>query len=88
MGTYHWIAGAQGKALENWRRSIRCAEDLGARPELARTYAEVGGRLGARRSTIRQLDNVLAGEYVEKARVLLEELGLDRDLASLEAMAG
>ena len=84
MGVYNWLIGKQKKALVWWDRSIRIGEHLGARPELARTYMEVGKRLLEKKSKFQQLNGTKAGEYLKKARVLFKKMELKWDLEQLD----
>ena len=79
-GLHHWVLGRQKKAATFWGKSINEGERLGARVELARTYAEVGRRLREPNSRISQLNGRTADEYVEQARSLFEEMDLRWDL--------
>jgi class 3 adenylate cyclase len=84
LGLYHWLTGRQGKALEWWHTSIEEGQRLGARVELARTYMEVGKRLLEENSRFRELNEVKAEEYLEKARTLFEAMDLQWDLDELD----
>jgi hypothetical protein len=53
-GVYYWLIGKQKKALAWWNKSIRMGEHLRARPELARTYMEVGKRLLEKKNKYRE----------------------------------
>jgi tetratricopeptide (TPR) repeat protein len=86
-GTYYWMINKQGKALRWWHRAVQEGERLGARPELARAYFEVGKRLLELASKHRDLDGHGAKEYLKKARVLFEEMGLHADLDELDHVA-
>jgi len=86
MGRYYWLIGKQGKALKWWSKSIQEGERLGARPDLSRTYFEVGKRLLEPQSKYKQLNGIEAKGYLEKARALFEEMGLERDLGDLERL--
>jgi len=88
MGVYYWLTKKQKKALKWWDRSIKEGERLGARLELARTYFEVGKRLTEAGSKYKALNGIKAQAYLEKARVLFEEMDLQWDLAELERVAG
>ena len=68
MGVYWWLVGNGQKALGWWERSIREGERLGARPELSRTYFEVGKRLSEKDNKNGELNGTTAAEYLEKAR--------------------
>jgi len=45
IGSYYWISGRCRKAYTSWNRSIKEGESLGALPDLAHTYEEVGRRV-------------------------------------------
>jgi class 3 adenylate cyclase/tetratricopeptide (TPR) repeat protein len=83
MGVYYWLIGKQKKALTWWHKSILTGQHLGARPELARTYMEVGKRMLEKKSKYLQWNGLQADEYLEKARALFEEMELDWDLKEL-----
>jgi hypothetical protein len=82
-GTLHWIAGSTRKALRWWERSVAEGRRLGARPELARTHAEIAVRLGSRSGAPTIVAELSAAEHRDEARRLFLELGLDLDLAHL-----
>jgi hypothetical protein len=86
MGLYYWLIGKQGKALKWWGKSIQEGERLGARLDLSRTYFEVGKRLLEPQSKYKELNGINAQSYLEKARVMFEEMGLERDLDDLERL--
>jgi tetratricopeptide (TPR) repeat protein len=88
MGVYYWLTNKRKKALKWWDQSIKEGERLGARLGLARTYFEVGKRLLEDRSKFSALKGVKAEAYLEKARVLFQEMDLQWDLAELERVAG
>jgi hypothetical protein len=83
MGIYYWIINKQRKALKYWTKSITEGEHMGARPELARTYFEVGKRLSDKKSTQKELKGIKAEEYLEKAKAMFEDLDLKWDLDNL-----
>jgi serine/threonine protein kinase len=84
MGIYYWLTNSQKKALKWWQKSIQVGEQLRARPELARAYKEVGKRLLEPQSKYRTLNGISAETYLERARKLFEEMGLQWDLEELE----
>jgi hypothetical protein len=86
MGLYYWLVGEQGKALTWWTRTIREGERLGARPDLARTYFEVGKRLLEPHSKYKELNGISAKEYLDKAEKLFREMDLEWDLEQLERL--
>jgi len=87
MGVYYWLIKKQKNALMWWNRSISEGERLGARLELSRAYFEVGKRLLEPESKHRELNGIKAEEYLEKARVLFEEMELEGDLNELSRVA-
>jgi len=89
MGEYHWLIGKQKKALKWWDKSIKTGEAMGARPDLSRTYFEVGKRLLEPGSKYKTLNGITAEEYLDKAKSMFEEMDLKWDLDELDkVMAG
>jgi hypothetical protein len=84
MGTYYWVIGKKRRALNWWKKSMGQGERLGARPELSRTYMEVGKRLLEPDSKYRELNGIGAEEYLNKARTMFQEMDLQWDLDELE----
>ena len=82
-GVYYWLTNKQKKALKWWHKAIEEGERLGARLELSRAYFEVGKRLVEPKSDYRMLDGIKAEDYLERARVLFEEMDLQWDLDEL-----
>jgi tetratricopeptide (TPR) repeat protein len=80
-GTLAWLAARRREARRQWMESIRFGEQIGARPELARTWLEVSRRLAPEE----KLAGIAASEYRRRARATFEELGLDWDLARVDA---
>ncbi len=58
MGMYYWLIGKQRKALKWFDKSIKEGERLGARPDLSRTYMEVGKRLLEPHSKYKELNGI------------------------------
>ncbi len=84
MGIYYWLINKQKKALKWWQKSIQEGKRMGARLELSRTYLEVGKRLLESQSKYNSLDGINAEAYLEKARVVFEELDLHWEIEELE----
>ena len=84
VGLYYWLTGSQNKAVKWWKTSIEEGERLGARVEISRTYMEVGKRLLEKSSRFSELNGIEAEAYLEKARRLFGEMGLQWDLDELE----
>jgi hypothetical protein len=73
-----WLAGRRSRALAAWRRAMAEGERLGARPELARTWMEIGLRLGDG-----ELEGSDGAAYLRRAGEAFAALGLDWDLAQM-----
>jgi class 3 adenylate cyclase/tetratricopeptide (TPR) repeat protein len=86
MGVFCWLCGKIRNAQDWWEKSIRVGEELRARPELGRTYLEVGKRLSERGSRLKEVNGLTAGACFLKARTLFEELGLEGDLEELREL--
>lgn len=84
MGLYCWLTGNQKKALSWWDKSIKTGERLNARPDLARTYVEIGKRLSEEKSKETDLNGIGPQEYFKKARAIFEEMKLESDLHELD----
>ena len=83
-GTYHWLINKQHKAVKHWQKGISESERLGARPDLARTYMEIGKRFLEDKSKYKELNGIRAEEYLEKARGMFLAMDLQWDLDALE----
>ena len=83
MGVYYWLVGKQRKALKWFDRSLEEGRRLGARPDLARTYMEVGKRLMQPDSRYRELNGIIATEYLDDAEELFRVMDLRWDLEQL-----
>jgi len=86
MGEYHWLIGNQTKALKWWQKSIEIGEKLGAKPDLSRTYFEIGKSLLEPQSRYGELNGTDAQGYLERAETLFKEMNLERDLSYLESL--
>jgi tetratricopeptide (TPR) repeat protein len=84
MGVYYWVIGKHRKAITWWQKAITEGQRLNDRLELSRTYFEVGKRLLEPKSKYKELDGIKAEEYLEKARVMFQEMDLQWDLNELE----
>ena len=82
-GRLAWLLGKHERALTWWRKSLRVGEALGARPELGRTYLEIGRRLATPGPGPRRLDDLDAEAALARARELFTVLGLGWDLDRL-----
>jgi class 3 adenylate cyclase len=84
MGKYYWLIGKQRKALKWFDKSIKEGERLGARPDLSRTYMEVGKCLLEPKSKYKELNGISATAYLEKAETMFKDMDLEWDLEELE----
>jgi tetratricopeptide (TPR) repeat protein len=87
VGIYYWLIGKQEKGLKWWQKAIVEAQRLGARPQLARIYFEVGKHLYETNRKYGMLDGIKADEYLDRARALFEEMNLQWDLDELSRLA-
>ena len=87
MGQFYWLIGKQKKATMCWNKGIEKGERLGARPELSRTYLEVGRRLLEPKSKFKEFNGIKAEEYLEKAKTMFKEMDLQWDLDELERIS-
>ncbi len=86
VGRYRWLTGDRRAAMRLFLRSLEAGQRLGARPEIARTYEELGRRLLERSDAPNALPAGLdAGRCFERARETYQALGLAGDLARLDA---
>ena len=89
LGTFYWLTGKKRDALKWWRLSVETGEAFKMKPELSRTYFEIGKRLSEPNSPYRELNGISASEYLNKAKTMFEEMDLQWDLEQLEhAVAG
>jgi class 3 adenylate cyclase/tetratricopeptide (TPR) repeat protein len=86
MGIYRWLTHDQKGAFNWWHKAISEGESLGARPQLARTYAEMGMRVGLIRSEFSRSDVNSAEESLQKAKTMFSDLGLHHDLEELNSL--
>ena len=84
MGEYFWLIGKQSKAIKWWDKAIKKGEELGARPDLSRTYFEIGKSLLQPDSKYKELNGITADEYLKKAQTLFEDMDLQWDLDELD----
>lgn len=84
LGIYYWLLGRPKKAVRFWNNSIKQAKFLNARVELAKTYMEMGKRFYKKSSRNLKQYGLEAHAYLEKARILFEELGLKVELEELD----
>jgi hypothetical protein len=84
MGLYYWLINKQNKAVKWWKKAIEGSERLGARPDLARTYMEIGRWFLEEKSKYKELNGIKAGKYLDMAEEMFIEMDLQRDLAELD----
>jgi class 3 adenylate cyclase/tetratricopeptide (TPR) repeat protein len=86
MGTRSWLLGEHRQALKWWAESIEAGERLKFRPDLSRTYFEIGKRLSEPNIPYKELNGITAAEYLNKAKTMFEEMNLKWDLEQLEGL--
>ena len=86
MGVYKWLIHDQKSAFKWWHRAVSEGESLGARPQLSRTYAEMGKRLCAVKGESSESDVSRAIEPLQKAITMFRDLGLHHDLEDLNSV--
>jgi tetratricopeptide (TPR) repeat protein len=84
MGKYYWLIGRQGKAFKWWSKAVKKGEELGARPDLSRTYSEIGKALLDPKCNYKEWNGMSAQEYLDKARTMFQEMDLQYDLDELD----
>ena len=86
MGVFNWLTQDQKTALKWWHKAISEGERVGARPQIARTYAEMGKRLSLVGGESSEPDGNRAQEFIQKAKAMFQELGLSYDLENLNSI--
>jgi class 3 adenylate cyclase/tetratricopeptide (TPR) repeat protein len=76
MAGWLWLQGRRGEAMKWYQRSLRAAESLGARVELALSFEEVARRLAEAGGRPAELNGLTEAQYRELARTLRREMGL------------
>jgi tetratricopeptide (TPR) repeat protein len=74
-GTYEWLSGRPASAQKWWQRTLALAEETEERYYLGMTHLEMGRRLGDR-------------THLERAEVILAEIGAEWDLAQAREALG
>jgi hypothetical protein len=87
-GVYAWLIEDRKSALEWWHKARSEGERLGARPQVARTYAEMARRLFEVRDETKPPSPLQPDEFVEKARAIFADLGLHQDFEELDSAIG
>ena len=83
-GTFYWLIGKQNKAFKWWNKTIKRGEELGARPDLSRTYFEIGKALLHPKCKYKECGGTTAEVYLNKTRSMFEEMDLQWDLDELD----
>ncbi len=83
MGIYHWLLKNERGAFNWWHRAVDRGEALGARPQLARSCAEMGIRLCAVKCQSPDFDASRIKEPLQKAKMIFCDMGLDQELEDL-----
>ncbi|MBI4766289.1 MAG: AAA family ATPase [Deltaproteobacteria bacterium] len=83
-GAYYWTINKQEKALGWWHKGVQEGVRLGARPQLARLYFEIGRCLLAGKDNYTKLDSLPGETYLEKAKALYVEMGMESSLEEID----
>ena len=86
MGVYNWLIHDQKTALKWWDKAISEGERLGARPQMARTCAEMGLRLCVVKDESSKPEVSRAEGFLHKAKTMFRDLGLHHDLEILNSV--
>lgn len=86
-GTYYWLLDKPGPAFNWMDKAVREGERLGARLELSRIYFDIGKRLMASDDRTNHLNGITAEKYLEKAKMMFQEMNLQSDLDQLDRLA-
>ena len=84
MAQTYWYLNRQRQAFRNFEKAILIAERFGAKPELARTYFELGKCLMDAKSRRKIVLSKNGSEYLIKAKSMFEEMDLKWDLDEYE----
>ena len=84
MGEFHWVTGKPEKAIKWWKKAITEGERLCARPDLSRTYYEVGKRLLEPQSKYKELNGTNGKQFLDKARIMFQDMSMQWDLAEMD----
>jgi hypothetical protein len=79
-----WRINRRRAAYNAFEKSLSLAEHLDARPELARTYFDLGKCLMDPKSKRKILRSRNGSEYLIKAKSMFEEMDLQWDLEEYE----
>ncbi len=83
-GMYYWAINKPEKAIGWWHRGVQEGQRLGARPQLARLYFEVGRCLLEEKSNHMKLNGLKGEEYLGKARALFEAMKMGPSLEEID----
>ena len=86
MGSWCWLAGRQQPALRWWLKAAKSAEALEMKPEMARSYLEIGRHLNDGEARSSEFEGLNGDAWIERAEELFRELGLDVETAEPRAV--
>lgn len=87
MGLYYWLTSNYNKSIIYWKNSIKESNRIGARIEAARTYMEIGKRFTEKDTCFTELNGIGAKDYLEKARLIFQDIDLQWDLNELDKIS-
>jgi class 3 adenylate cyclase/tetratricopeptide (TPR) repeat protein len=77
MGTYYWMTNKHRRAIRWWHKAVQEGERLGARPQLARLYFEIGRCLLEGKDKYTKLDDLPGEACLVKAKAFYKEMGME-----------
>jgi hypothetical protein len=86
-GAYYWAIDEHKKAVKWWDKAIQEGERMGARPQLARLYFEMGRCLSDEKNKFKKLTEAKGETYLEKAKGLYEEMGINSSLEEMDRVS-
>ena len=84
MAKYLLLISKYSKAFEYYNKAIKEGERLGAKLELSRVYLELGKLLLNQEFKLKEFNGITAEEYVQKAKSMFGEMGLQWDIEQLD----
>ena len=75
-----WKNKKNKAAFKAFKNTLKIGESLNARPELSRTYFELGKFLSDPKTKYNEMNGHSASHYLEKAKSMFEEMDLQWDL--------
>jgi hypothetical protein len=85
MGVYKWLTDDRKSAFKLWHEAVTEGSSIGARPQLSRTFAEMGLRPYPVNRELPDADVSTAAEYLHQAEAMFRDMELHHDLENLNS---